>query len=149
MQSTRSVQATRTVVGLCIGLWLATGMAAAQAPDAEKEIEKYREMISDPLSNPGFLNVDRGEVLWKTARGAKNVSLEQCDLGEGPGKLEGAYAKLPRHFKDADKVMDLEQRLLWCMQKLQELETADVVKRKFSGSWPPIRHGGPRCLHRQ
>ena len=104
---------------------------AQNASDAEKEIERYRAMISDPMSNPGFLNVDRGEVLWKTARGAKNVSLEQCDLGEGPGKLEGAYAKLPRHFKDADRVMDLEQRLLWCMQKLQELDTADVVKRKF------------------
>lgn len=112
---------------------LAAGTAIAQAPDAEKEIEKYREMISDPLSNPGFLNVDRGETLWKTARGAKDVTLEQCDLGEGPGKLEGAYAKLPRYFKDADRVMDLEQRLLWCMQNLQGLDTADVVKRRFGG----------------
>ena len=107
--------------------------AAAQAPDAEKEIEKYREMISDPLSNPGFLNVDRGELLWKAARGTKNVSLETCDLGEGPGKLEGAYARLPRHFKDTDRVMDLEQRLLWCMQTVQGLDTVDVVTRKFSG----------------
>ncbi len=110
---------------------LALTGALAQAPDAEKEIERYRAMISDPMSNPGFLNVDRGEILWKTARGAKNVSLEQCDLGEGPGKLEGAYAKLPRYFQDADKVMDLEQRLNWCMQTLQGLDTADVVKRKF------------------
>ena len=49
------------------------------------------------------------------------------------GKLEGAYAKLPRYFKDADRVMDLEQRLLWCMQTVQGLDTADVVKRKFGG----------------
>lgn len=112
---------------------LFANVAVAQTPDAEKEIEKYRAMISDPFSNPGFLNVDRGEVLWKTVRGAKNVSLEPCDLGEGPGKLEGAYAKLPRHFKDADRVMDLEQRLLWCMQSLQGLDTTDVVKRRFGG----------------
>lgn len=104
-----------------------------QAPDAEKEIERYRAMISDPMSNPGFLNVDRGEELWKRARGTKNVSLETCDLGEGPGKLEGAYAKLPRHFKDTDRVMDLEQRLAWCMENVQGLDTADVKKRKFSG----------------
>ena len=109
--------------------------ASAQAPltDSEKEIEKYREMISDPMSNPGFLNVDRGEALWKLQRGAKNVTLEQCDLGEGSGKLDGAYARLPRHFKDTDKVMDLEQRLHWCMQNLQGLDTADVVRRKFGG----------------
>ena len=113
----------------------AAGSALAQAPvsDAEKEIERYRAMISDPMSNPGFLYVDRGEVLWKQARGAKNVSLEGCDLGEGPGRLDGAYARLPRYFQDADKVMDLEQRLHWCMQTLQGLDTADVIRRRFSG----------------
>ncbi|MCA0406455.1 MAG: sulfur oxidation c-type cytochrome SoxA [Proteobacteria bacterium] len=114
---------------------LLSGIAFAQpAPtDSEKEIERYRAMISDPMSNPGFLAVDRGEVLWATKRGAKNVSLEGCDLGEGPGKLEGAYAKLPRYFKDTDQVMDLEQRLLFCMKTQQELDTADIIKRKFSG----------------
>jgi L-cysteine S-thiosulfotransferase len=121
------------VLALALGLLAAgIGGAFAQATDAEKEIEKYREMISDPMSNPAFLNVDRGETLWKTARGKKNVSLETCDLGEGPGKLEGAYAKLPRYFNDADKVMDLEQRLLWCMQKIQDLDTKEVIARRFS-----------------
>ncbi|KAF0231513.1 MAG: hypothetical protein FD175_814 [Beijerinckiaceae bacterium] len=107
--------------------------ASAQQDAAEKEIERYRAMINDPMANPGFLAVDRGEALWARKRGAKNVSLESCDLGEGAGKLEGAYAKLPRYFKDADRVMDLEQRLLWCMQKIQELDTADIVKRRFGG----------------
>ena len=116
---------------LVAGMSLAPTAAWAQ-DDGEKEIERYRAMINDPMANPGFLNVDRGEVLWSTARGAKNVSLETCDLGMGPGKLEGAFAKLPRYFADADRVMDLEQRLLWCMQKIQELDTADVVKRRFA-----------------
>ncbi|MFN4018817.1 MAG: sulfur oxidation c-type cytochrome SoxA [Reyranella sp.] len=107
-------------------------MAQAQ-DDSEREIERYRAMINDPMANPGYLAVDRGEVLWAQARGTKNVSLETCDLGEGPGKLEGAYAKLPRFFADADKVMDLEQRLLWCMEKIQGLDTADVIRRRFSG----------------
>ncbi len=106
---------------------------AQTAPvDAEKEIERYREMISDPLANPAFLNVDRGEALWQFARGTKNVSLQTCDLGEGPGKLEGVYARMPRYFQDADRVMDLEQRLLWCMQSIQGLDTKDVIARRFS-----------------
>lgn len=125
------MKVARLVVALAAGAAM-VATASAQT-DAEKEIEKYREMISDPLSNPGFLNVDRGEVLWKTARGTKNATLETCDLGEGPGKLEGAFVKLPRYFKDVDKVMDLEQRLHWCMQTVQGLDTADVVKRKFGG----------------
>lgn len=120
------------VLALAAAMLIAVaGIAVAQSTDAEKEIEKYREMISDPMSNPAFLNVDRGEALWKTARGTKNVSLEQCDLGEGPGKLDGAFAKLPRYFSDSDKVMDLEQRLNWCMQNIQGLDTKDVIARRF------------------
>ncbi|WP_416378986.1 sulfur oxidation c-type cytochrome SoxA [Bosea sp. (in: a-proteobacteria)] len=121
---------------LAAAMTLAAGHLTAQAPpqdDSEKEIERYRQMLSDPFSNPGFLAVDRGEVLWAEPRGAKKASLEACDLGEGPGKLEGAFAKLPRYFADADRVMDTEQRLLWCMDKLQGLDTADVLKRRFSG----------------
>lgn len=109
------------------------GALAQQAIDTEKELEKYRQMMSDPMSNPGFLNVDRGEILWATQRGTKNVSLEACDLGVGPGKLEGAYARLPRYFADADKVMDLEQRLAFCMEKIQDLDLADIKRRRFGG----------------
>lgn len=121
---------------LAAAMTMAAGHLTAQSPpldDSEKEIERYRQMLSDPFSNPGFLAVDRGEVLWAEKRGTKNTSLEACDLGEGPGKLEGAFAKLPRYFADADKVMDTEQRLLWCMDKLQGLDTREVVMRRFSG----------------
>lgn len=113
-------------------LTFAVGASAQNAQiDSEKEIERYRAMINDPMANPGYLAVDRGEQLWSLARGTKYVSLETCDLGEGPGKLEGAYAKLPRYFADSDRVMDLEQRLLWCMDKVQGLDTKDVVARRF------------------
>lgn len=120
---------------LALAIWPLGALLAQQpAADAtEKEIEKYRAMISDPLANPGFLNVDRGEALWAVKRGTKAVSLEGCDLGEGAGKLDGAYAKLPRFFADAGKVLDLEQRLLWCMENVQGLDTKDIVKRRFSG----------------
>jgi sulfur-oxidizing protein SoxA len=118
-------------IAMALAVFHGTPSPAAEE-DAEKELERYRSMINDPMANPGYLAVDRGEALWALQRGTKNVSLERCDLGEGPGKLEGAYAKLPRYFKDADKVMDLEQRLLWCMEKLQGLDTADVIKRRFS-----------------
>ena len=119
------------------GISAAAGIALAQQDDSQKEIQRYREMLSDPTANPGYLNVDRGEALWKQARGTKNVSLETCDLGEGPGELKGAYAKLPRYFADADRVMDLEQRLLWCMEKVQGLDTTDVIKRRFGKAGAP------------
>lgn len=122
----------RAIMALAMSMVLVSGMAQAQqAVDTEKELEKYRQMMSDPMSNPGFLNVDRGEALWSLKRGAKNASLEGCDLGEGPGKLEGAFAKLPRYFADTNKVMDLEQRLAFCMETQQGLDMADIIRRRF------------------
>ncbi len=118
-------------------------LAVAQDAETEKAIERYRQMLKeDPWSNPGLLDSDRGEVLWKTARGPKNVTLEQCDLGKGPGKVEGAFAELPRYFKDADRVMDVEARLLWCMEKLQGFNPADLAKRPHPGGGQPVKELG-------
>lgn len=133
----------RLLVVACAAMGVAAS-AAAQTDDAtEKAIEKYRQMLKDdPWSNPGLLDADRGEALWKTPRGPKNVSLEQCDLGKGPGKVEGAFAELPRHFADADKVMDLETRILWCMEKLQGFNRADLVKRPYPPGGQPVKELG-------
>ena len=119
---------------VAVAMGFASARLAAQSPqgDTEKELERYRQMLSDPFSNPAFLAADRGEALWAEQRGSKRASLEGCDLGEGPGKLEGAFARLPRYFADAERVMDTEQRLLFCMEKLQGLDTKDVVARRFS-----------------
>ncbi len=108
---------------------LAFAGAAALAQDAKKEIEKYQRMIAD--SSPVELFELEGEALWKKKQGPKNASLEQCDLGMGAGVLAGAYAHLPRHFKDADRVMDLETRLLHCMMTLQGRSREEATKRVF------------------
>ena len=104
-------------------------LAHAEGEDTQAEIERYREMLGD--GNPAELHEMAGEVLWKTARGPKSVSLERCDLGQGPGVVQGAYAHMPRYFADTDKVEDLESRLVTCMVKLQGMDRAQVVKRPF------------------
>ncbi len=125
------------VIATMAAFSLFAGMAAftlkgSAAENNEKEVERYRQMLDDPFANPGFLNVERGEQLWHLKRGTKNVSLESCDLGEGPGILKGAYAHLPRYFADAGKVMDLEQRLLWCMDKVQGLDIKPIMAKAFA-----------------
>ena len=115
------------------------GAGGAPATDStERELEKYRSMLKDdPWSNPAMLDVDRGEELWKTPRGPRNVSLQRCDVGRGPGRLKGAFALLPRYFRDAKRVMDLETRLVWCMEKLQGFARADILKRPYSKANEP------------
>jgi L-cysteine S-thiosulfotransferase len=129
----RTPMPTRPTIVAFLLLALAFVAPVAAIDDTEKELDRYRQMLkADPWSNPGLLEADRGEALWKQLRGPKNASLEGCDLGKGPGKVEGVFAELPRYFKDADRVLDLESRLVWCMEALQGLAKAEIVKRPYS-----------------
>lgn len=94
------------------------------------EIERYRQMLQD--GNPAELTVAKGEEMWKAPRGPARRSLEQCDLGAGPGVVKGAYVRLPRYFADAGQVMDFESRLVHCMVTLQGYKREDLVRKPFS-----------------
>ena len=107
----------------------AWGMALAQGqPDGGLAVG--RQMLAE--DNPGELWVLRGERLFREQRGPKQASLEQCDFGMGSGKLEGAFARLPRYFSDSGKVEDMESRLLKCMAELQGLDRGAIIQTRFS-----------------
>ncbi len=86
--------------------------------------------------NPAYWTAEEGEELFSEKRGPKKASLETCDFGKGPGVLDGAYAEMPRYFKDTGRVMDLESRLVHCMKTIQGFTDKDspVKKRHGSGS---------------
>lgn len=117
--------------GLAIAMTVA-GSALAQEADV---FAQYREMFGD--DNPADLVGWDGEDLWSEVRGPKQASLEDCDLGLGPGELEGAYAQLPRYFEDAGRVMDLETRLVYCMVELQGLDEAEILTKPFTSRGEP------------
>ncbi len=112
-----------------LALLLLFAAPGASAQDSKKEIEKYQRMIAD--SSPAELYELQGEEIWKKPQGPRKASLERCDLGLGAGVLKGAYAQLPRYFKDADSVMDLEARLLYCMTTLQGRDRAEASRAVF------------------
>lgn len=113
-----------------VGLAWANALAQQQSPYAD-----YQKKTTEAAPLELFELV--GEDLWKTKQGPKNASLEQCDLGQGPGKLKGAYARLPRYFKDTGRVEDLESRLLTCMMTLQGRSREEVLKRPFGNADKP------------
>ena len=125
----KSLRRTAALLALAVG---AAAVGAQEKDRTIEEIERYRQMLQD--GNPAELLVVRGEELWKTKRGPKNASLEQCDLGLGAGVVKGAYAQLPRYFADVDQVMDFESRLVHCMVTLQGFDRAALVKSPFSGA---------------
>jgi len=115
-------------LALAIGTVVVASSALAQK-SASDGIAEYRAMLQD--GNPAELFEAKGEDLWKQKRGPKNASLEQCDLGKGPGVVKGAFVELPRHFADTNKVQDLESRLLTCMETLQGFQAAEIAKTPF------------------
>ena len=61
------------------------GLPAQAQKSASQGIDEYRAMLQD--GNPADLFEAKGEDLWKQKRGPKNATLEQCDLGKGPGAV--------------------------------------------------------------
>ncbi len=115
----------RGIFTVLIGLWSVTLLS-----DTEGVFDQYREMLGD--DNPAIFVIFDGEEIWYTPAGPRSVSLEQCDLGLGPGVVEGAYAQLPRYFPDVDRVQDVEARLEYCMTQLQGLTTEEVRRKPYS-----------------
>jgi sulfur-oxidizing protein SoxA len=121
------MKTARILATLC-GLALA-GQAVAQSAISD-EFKKFRDIMEE--DNPAELFESAGAEYWKTRAGPTNASLEQCDLGLGPGVVKGAYAQMPRYFADVDKVMDAERRVVHCMVTLQGLKYEDVTRQPFS-----------------
>ncbi len=120
---------TRGVAAACLACLTAWGTVFAQGK-TDDGLAVGRQMLAE--DNPGELWVLRGERLFHEKRGQNNASLEQCDFGMGPGKLVGAFARLPRYFADTGKVEDLESRLLKCMVEQQGLDRSAIIQARFS-----------------
>ena len=114
---------------IAVALLALAAAVTAQPKSAADGIAEYRKMLED--GNPAELFEAKGELLWKQKRGPKAVSLEQCDLGKGSGKVKGVFVELPRFFADTKKVQDLESRLLTCMETLQGFSGAEIAKTPF------------------
>ena len=112
-----------------LALALIAALGAGAQSSTSDDIAKYRAMIAD--GNPADLWEAKGEALWAQPRGPKKASLQQCDLGKGPGVVKGAFVELPRYFADTKRVQDMESRLLTCMQELQGFDAAEIAKTPF------------------
>lgn len=99
-------------------------MASSQdlSPEEEiKQVQEFNKLMAEGI-NPGEIWAEMGKEAFK------KYNLDKCDFGLGPGKIEGALAQLPRYFPDAGKVMDLETRIGWCLQKYANMKPEEVKK---------------------
>lgn len=123
------------LAGITLPALVLMGACATRAQAADsvtQEGNAYLQMMNEMGGNPADFNIDDGKKLWSEKRGPKKASLEQCDLGLGPGVVKGAYAQLPRYFPDTGRVQDLESRLVTCMETLQGIPAKDADKAPFA-----------------
>lgn len=118
----------KQLILLAIAMPLTMSLFAESASLEQSDV--FKELMED--GNPADFREMRGDELWHEKIAPNNVSLEQCDLGKGPGVIEGAYVALPRYFRDINKVMDLEQRLVFCRTTIQGLTYEQAVSTPFS-----------------
>ena len=113
-----------------IAMPVLTMPAGAQTTKSSADgIAEYRAMLAD--GNPAELFEAKGEGLWAMKRGPKGATLQQCDLGKGPGIVKSAFVELPRYFADTGRVQDLESRLVSCMEALQGFNAAEIAATEF------------------
>ena len=125
MRKTTAIRQICVAAAMTVGV---LGAVHAQTSTADG-IAQYREMLQD--GNPADLFDMKGEALWTQKRGPKNASMEQCDLGKGPGVIKGAFVELPRYFADTGRVQDLETRLATCMETLQGINAQEVMNTAY------------------
>lgn len=133
----------QALLALALGLALSNPASAAADQAPEEVLQGLIDKTNSPYltqseqnimmmpDNPAYWLAEEGADLFHTPRGPNNVSLEGCDLGKGPGVLEGAHVELPRYFADTGKVMDLDTRLVHCMKTIQGFTDDDpAIKEK-------------------
>jgi sulfur-oxidizing protein SoxA len=86
-------------------------------------------MLAD--GNPADLFEAKGEGLWKQKRGPKNASLEQCDLGKGPGVVKGAFVELPRYFADTRRFRTWSRACVHLHGDPAGIQRAEIAKTPF------------------
>jgi sulfur-oxidizing protein SoxA len=108
--------------------WLLLMVVPALAD--EGIFDQYRDLMGD--DNPAIFVIEEGEEFWVQSQGPSAATLEACDLGLGTGVTRGAYAQFPRYFADTDRVMDIETRLLYCMETLQGRDREVIAAKPYS-----------------
>ncbi|HUL56548.1 MAG TPA: sulfur oxidation c-type cytochrome SoxA [Usitatibacter sp.] len=75
---------------------------------------EIRAMQADAFGNPGMLWVDRGAGLWRSPRGARELSCASCHGADG-ASMKGVSVRYPSYVASLGGVVDLEQRINACV----------------------------------
>ncbi|MEZ0361461.1 MAG: sulfur oxidation c-type cytochrome SoxA [Hydrogenobacter sp.] len=101
------------VVFIFIGVFY----ALAQQENPAEEVKRQKEMLLKEMGIlPGDVYAEQGRDMFNKPMGTQGKSCASCH-GQDGRYLRGAYAHMPRYYKDMDSVADLDSRIKYCMEK--------------------------------
>ena len=109
------------------------GGALLTAAVAQEQLPTHLKELLELGMHPGHAYVDEGREMFHTP-GPNGKSCATCH-GQDGKKLEGAYAKMPRYYKDIDRVADIDTRILACMTKYMGYDKNDKKFMKQFKKW--------------
>ncbi len=113
------------LVGLALVGGVAVGFSAdVPTPDQVKQLKEMGILPSDVI-------VDEGNDYFHNLKGPNGKTCASCH-GQDGAKLVGAYAKMPRYYKDIGKVADIDIRIKACMTKYMGFPNDKKFKKKFT-----------------
>ncbi|WP_340690190.1 sulfur oxidation c-type cytochrome SoxA [Hydrogenobacter thermophilus] len=91
--------------------------AIAQQENPAEEVKKQKELLLKEMGIlPGDVYAEQGRDMFNKPMGNAGKSCSSCH-GQDGRYLRGAYAHMPRYYKDMDAVADLDTRIKYCMEK--------------------------------
>ncbi len=112
---------------------LASGAVLGTAAVAQEQMPTHLKELLELGMHPGHSFVDEGREMFHKP-GPNGKSCATCH-GQDGVKLEGAYAKMPRYYKDIGKVADIDTRILACMTKYMGYDKKDEKFMKAFNKW--------------
>ena len=131
------------------GILLASLAVCAPAP-AQDAQEGNRALPADGRARAArrSSSSSRAKRCGRSRRGRSRCRSRNATSAWGRACSRAPMPRLPRYFKDADRVMDLETRLLHCMTTLQGRSREEATRRVFGNAdgpprWSPSRPTSP------
>ncbi len=109
------------------------GGAILTAAVAKEQLPTHLKELLELGMHPGHAYMDEGREMFHTP-GPNGKSCATCH-GQDGKKLEGAYARMPRYYKDIDRVADIDTRILACMTKYMGYDKNDKEFMKKFNKW--------------
>ena len=107
-----------------ISILITLGVTTYLLADAAEDVKQQKAQLEELGISPGDVAVESGAETFSALKGANGKTCASCH-GEGGKKIQSAFSRMPRYYKDAKDVQDLDSRIKFCMENKMKINKAE------------------------